>query len=130
MKKLLLLFVFLISAYSSFSQNSNELSDIQKIIYDNETVQVKAEFPDGEQKFNEFVLKNFNKPVDKSTCTEILVSFIVEIDGSISNIEVIRDAGNGTGDEIKRGLITSPKWLPAEHEGYRVKAKVTFSLKL
>ena len=78
----------------------------------------------------DFVLKNLKIPFDKSTGSEVSVSFIIEIDGSLSSIEIIKDGGNGAGDELKRVLTISPKWLPAEHEGYRVKAKVKFSLKL
>ena len=131
MKKLLiLLFIVLLYTQNSFSQNTNSLNDIQKKIYNNEDVQVKAEFPNGEKKFNEFILENFKKPLYKNIECDIIVNFIVEIDGTISNVDIIKDAGNGTGEEIKRVLLLSPKWLPGEHEGYHVKTKVKFSLKL
>ena len=134
MKKLLililLLFIVLLCTQNSFSQNTNSLNDIQKKIYINEDVQVKAEFPNGEKKFNDFIFENFKIPFDKNIKGEVLVSFIVEIDGSISNVEIIKDAGTGTGEEIKRVLLLSPKWLPGEYEGYYVKKKVKFSIKL
>ena len=129
MKKLILLLIVVLFSQNSFSQKSDLLNDIQKKIYDNEDVQVRAEFSKGEIKFNEFVLENFKKTFNKNIESEILVSFIVEIDGTISNAEIIKGTVNVTKDEIKTVFTNSPKWLPAEHEGYRVKAKVKFSLK-
>lgn len=130
MKKIWFIFVILICAQNLFSQNSNGLNDIQKKIYDNEVIQVKAEFPNGEQKFNEFILANLKAPFNKDIKGEVLVRFIVEMDGVINNVEILSSLSNNEGDEIKRVLINSPKWLPAEHEGYRVKSKVKFTLKL
>jgi hypothetical protein len=129
MKKLLLMFTVIFFSLNSFSQNLSSQNDIQSNIYDNENVQVKAEFSGGEKKFKEFVTENFKNPYSKDIKFEISVNFIIEIDGIISNVEIVKDAGKGTGDEMKRVLMTSPKWLSGEHEGYRVKTKVKFSLK-
>ncbi len=130
MKKFLLAFIVMLFSANSFSQILTSQNDIQSNIYDNENVQVKAEFPSGEKKFKDFVIENFKNPYGKNIKFEIVVNFIVEIDGTISNVKIIKDAGKGTGDELKRVLTISPKWLPGEHEGYRVKTKVKFSLNL
>jgi protein TonB len=130
MKKIFIICVVLICVQNTFSQNSNELNDIQKEVYDNEVVQVKAEFPNGVQKFREYVLMNLKAPFNKVMKGEILVRFIVEIDGTIRNVDILNSLSDAEGDEIKRVLTNSPKWLPAEHEGYRVKSKIKFTLKL
>lgn len=130
MKKLILLLIVVLFSQNSFSQESDLLNDIQKKIYENENVQVRAEFLKGEKKFNEFVVENLKKVFNVNIESEILVSFIVEIDGTISNVEIIKDINNDVRDKIKSTIVNSPKWLPAEHEGYRVKAKVRFNLKL
>jgi hypothetical protein len=130
MKNLFLLFIVILSTHNAFSQTANALNDIQKVTYSNEYVQVKAEFPNGEKKFNDFILDNFKKPLAKDALVEIQVRFIVEIDGTVSNVEVINDVENSTGNELKRVIMNSPKWLPAEHEGYRVRAQVKFNLNM
>lgn len=41
------------------------------------------------------------------------VNFVVEKDGNLSNIKVIKDIGHGTGNEAIRVLKKAPKWIPA-----------------
>ncbi|MDX6182023.1 hypothetical protein SGQ44_14255 [Flavobacterium sp. Fl-77] len=60
MKKIILLVSFLFIQVL-FSQTNEPLSHIQKKIYDNQEVQVKPEFQDGEKKFNEYVVIAFKK---------------------------------------------------------------------
>ncbi|EJL66397.1 hypothetical protein [Flavobacterium sp. CF136] len=130
MKKIILLFITFLCIQNSFSQISIPENDIQKRTYNNEEVQVKAEFPNGERKFNEFVLENFKNKFHKDFPNAVLVGFIVDIDGSVNDIEIISGASNATAKKIKKIIKTSPKWLPGEHEGYRVKTKVITTLKL
>lgn len=129
MKKIILLFITFFCVQNSFSQNSIPENDIQKKIYNNEDVQVKAEFPNGEKKFNELILENFRNKYHKIFPKEVLVSFIVGIDGSVNDTEIISGANNYTAKKIRKVIETLPKWLPAEHEGYRVKARVMITLK-
>ena len=52
------------------------------------------------------------------------MSFIVETDGSLSNIKVFRDLGCGTEAEEAeciRVLQKSPKWIPAKQNNKKVK---------
>jgi hypothetical protein len=130
MKKIILMVITFLWIQNSFCQNSFPENSIQKKTYNNEEVQVKAEFPTGEKKFSEFVSQNLKKSFDKDSGNAVLVSFIVDIDGSLRNIEIINEIDKNKGDEIKKILTISPKWLPGEHEGYRVKTKVKVNLKL
>ena len=45
---------------------------------------------------------------------KLLVTFIVEKDGSLSNIKINKDLGYGMGDEAIRVLKLSPKWTPGK----------------
>lgn len=130
MKKLSISFLIFLFAQISLSQESNLLNAIQKITYNNENVQVKAEFSKGEKQFNEYVAENLKKAFGKNIEKQFLVSFTVEIDGTLSNIEIVKDTTSDIEDKIKSIILSSPKWLPAEHEGYRVKAKIKLNLKL
>lgn len=130
MKKSILLF-FIIFTQTVISQNTEPLSPIQKVLYEFETVQVKPEFPGGKEKFLEYVQKNFKKPnIYTNIKGSILTSFIIEMDGSITNVAIIKDNGIKTGKTLKRILEESPKWLCGEHEGYHVRTKVDFAFEI
>lgn len=58
----------------------------------------------------------------------VSVFFVVEIDGSLSNIKVLRDIGYGTGKEAIRVLKASPRWNPGVKNGEKVRS--TFSLSI
>jgi hypothetical protein len=57
---------------------------------------------------------------------EIYLSFIIEKDGSINDIRILRDIGFGTGDEAIRVLSKYEKWLPGKQRG--VPVRVMYSL--
>ena len=54
------------------------------------------------------------------------VTFVVEKDGSLTDIKVVRDIGFGTGKEAIRVLKSCPKWNPGEQNGKKV--RVLYSL--
>ncbi|UTN06016.1 hypothetical protein L0669_08870 [Flavobacterium bizetiae] len=126
MKKYIL-FLFIIFTQNLISQNIEPLSPIQKELYDFETVQVKPEFPGGKEKFIEYIKENLKKSdIDKSK-GQIQTSFIVEMDGSIIDVKIIKDTGIKIEKSLKKILEKSPKWLCGEHEGYHVRTKVDFT---
>ena len=57
---------------------------------------------------------------------KVFVTFVVEIDGTLTNIKVLRDLGFGTGKEAIRVLEQSPKWIPGRQKGMIVRS--TYSL--
>ena len=50
--------------------------------------------------------------------TEIIISFVVETDGSLSDFQICRDIGYGCGDEAVRIAKLMPKWFPGEANGH------------
>jgi periplasmic protein TonB len=72
------------------------------------------EFPGGINKFYTYVGNNFEKPEIESTNTyRIFVSFVIEKDGSMTDIRVIKDPGYGLGKEAIRVLKSlKTKWTP------------------
>ena len=58
------------------------------------------------------------------------VSFIIETNGEISNIKVLRDIGYGTGEEAVRVLKLSPKWTPGVYNGRNVKQYYTLPISI
>jgi protein TonB len=84
-------------------------------------VEVKPDFPGGMQKFYDFVGKNFKTPEDEEVSGKIMIQFVVEKDGSLTDIKVVRDLGFGTGKEAERVLRKSPKWKPGIQNGRPVR---------
>ncbi len=89
-------------------------------------IEQKPEFPGGIEKFYAFVGKNYTPPEEEGLKGKVYVTFVVEKDGSLTDIKVIRDIGYGTGKEAIRVLSKCPKWLPGEQNGKKV--RVLYSL--
>ena len=89
-------------------------------------VEVKPDFPGGIQKFYDFVGKNYRVPEGEDLKGKVFVQFVVERDGSLTDIKVLRDLGYGTGKEAIRVLQKSPKWKPGIQNGRPV--RVLYSL--
>mgnify|MGYP000013415708 CR=1 FL=1 len=95
-------------------------------IYNTAGIEVKPDFPGGIEKFYKFVGKNYQVPEEEGLKGKVFVSFVVEKDGSLTDIKVIRDIGYGTGKEAIRVLKSCPKWNPGEQNGKEV--RVLYSL--
>ncbi|HQO04039.1 MAG TPA: energy transducer TonB, partial [Spirochaetota bacterium] len=61
----------------------------------------------------------------------VYLQFIVETDGTLSELQVVRGIGDGCDEEALRLLKTSPSWTPGMHRGRAVRVRmglpVTFS---
>jgi periplasmic protein TonB len=88
-------------------------------------IEQKPEFPGGIDKFYGYVGKTYQTPEDAPS-GKVFVSFVVEKDGSLTDIKVLRDVGFGSGTEAVRILKRCPKWLPGEQNGKKV--RVLYSL--
>ena len=99
-------------------------------IYNSAGIEVKPEFPGGIQKWYSFLKNNFSAPDEPGLKGKVIVSFVVEKDGSLTDIKVLRDIGFGTGKEAERVLRKGPRWTPAEQNGKKVRCSFiqTFSV--
>ncbi len=95
-------------------------------IYNTAGIELKPDFPGGMEKFYKYVGKNYQVPEEEGLKGKVFVSFVVEKDGSLTDIKVIRDIGYGTGKEAIRVLKSCPKWNPGEQNGKKV--RVLYSL--
>ena len=85
---------------------------------------IHAQFPGGEDSLYSFIAKNFRYP---STCANVsgrvFAQILVEKDGSISNVKILRSLGKDFDDEVLRVIGLMPRWIPAEHNGTVVRTK-------
>lgn len=95
-------------------------------IYNTAGIEVKPDFPGGIEKFYKFVGNNYKTPEEEGLKGKVYVTFVVEKDGSLTDIKVLRDIGYGTGAEAIRVLKKCPKWTPGEQNGKKV--RVLYSL--
>lgn len=96
-------------------------------IYNAAGIEVKADFPGGVDKFRAYIGKNYQLPDEEGLNGKVFVSFVVEKDGSLTDIKVLRDIGYGTGKEAVRVIKSCPiKWNPGEQNGKKV--RMLFSL--
>lgn len=81
------------------------------------------EFPGGMAKFYTYVGNNFNKPeLDAERTLRVYVSFVIEKDGSMTDITVKNDPGYGLGKEAIRVLKSlRTKWTPGILDGKPVR---------
>lgn len=88
-------------------------------VYNSAAIEVPADYPGGIDKFRSFIGSNFNMPEDEGfEGGKVFVSFVVEKDGSLTDIKVIRDVGFGTGKEALRVLKSSKvRWNPGMNNG-------------
>ncbi|MBR1514584.1 MAG: energy transducer TonB [Bacteroidales bacterium] len=81
------------------------------------------EFPGGEGGKMAYLAKNFNYPESARYQGRVLVGFVVEPDGSISNVEVISGIGGDCDEELVRVVKSMPKWKPGKKWGIAVRVR-------
>lgn len=93
-------------------------------------VEKRPEFPGGVQAFYDFIGKNYRVPKVKDLKGKVFVQFVIERDGSLTDIIVLRDIGHGTGAEAVRVLKKSPKWIPGEVNGEIVRVQYSLPINI
>ncbi|MDR2222365.1 MAG: energy transducer TonB [Flavobacteriaceae bacterium] len=95
-------------------------------------VQVKAEYPGGMHDFNKDFKSRLQVPeafiTDDKNLFRVIVMFIVERDGTLTDIKAVRNPGHGAGEETVRILKEMPKWNPAIHNGNTVRSQFTLPI--
>ena len=81
-------------------------------------------YPGGDQKLMEFIAKGIKYPqIARETGIQgrVFVGFVVEPDGSVSNVKVLRGIGGGCDEEAMRVVKSMPKWKPGKQRGKAVR---------
>nr|WP_315262921.1 FG-GAP-like repeat-containing protein [uncultured Flavobacterium sp.] len=105
-------------------------NDDDNTIYNAAGLDIKPEFPGGWIKAQEFIKKNFVNPEEEGIKGKVYVTFIVEKDGSLTNIKILRDIGFGSGKEVIKVLKMMPKWIPAQQIGKNVRCTYSFAIQV
>jgi Gram-negative bacterial TonB protein C-terminal len=97
-------------------------------LFEIKDIDVPPDFPRGIDNFYAFFDQKFKKPQVPDLIGKLFLSFTVEKDGSLTDIRVIKDIGFGTGEEAERVLQLSPKWLPGEKDGKKVRVNYILAI--
>lgn len=112
---LCLFFSFGSSAQSAFITREDSVQAPNSIFMKVDRV---PEFPGGSDKLVNFILQHAHVPPDTSglppVTGKVYVQFIVEKDGSLSNIKIIKGIGSKYEQECTRVFGIMPKWAPGK----------------
>ena len=93
-------------------------------VYD--CVEQMPSFPGGSQKLKEFIEENLRYPKElEETCVQgrVIVRFIVERNGKLSNVKVVKSVDPVLDKEALRIVKLMPRWIPGRQNGITVRVK-------
>jgi len=135
MKIFLLPIIGLAGILSAKAQESDSLKKLAADTSVHAVVQTPPEFPGGTNEFLKFIAKNIRYPAEARMVNKqgkVIVQFIVEKNGSVTNARVIRPLFPAIDKEAIRVVSSSPKWKPGGQNGYRLRVvytvPITFNL--
>ena len=128
-KKITLIFLF----YSLITFSQTIQKDNDNLIYDFNSINMKPSLPGGIENINNIIHKKlsetgFKSVTDKST--KVISKFIVEKDGSLSDIKILSKIAKNKSDALITILQNLPKWSPGEQNGQIVRVLHIISLNI
>lgn len=115
--------LFSVGVYAQSPSTENEANQTPNSVY--MKVDSSPEFPGGNEKLVRFIHNNANLPsvssLDSVVTGKVLVEFIVEKDGSLSNIKIRKGLGEKYDKECSRLFGTMPKWTPGKIGNHNVR---------
>lgn len=98
-------------------------------------VEEMPEFPGGVAKLGDYLAQNIKYPQmarESGVQGKVFITFVVEPDGHVSNVKVVRGIGAGCDEEAVRVIKNMPKWKPGKQRGkaVRVSYNVPVNFKL
>ena len=127
MKKLILMTVMAVFCLTTASAQKTVVSQKNQKVF--EVVEQMPEYPGGMMAMMEFLQDNMKYPADaekQKVQGKVMVSFIVETDGSISDVKVMKNVFPSLDAEAIRVVKAMPRWTPGKQKGKVV--RVHFSL--
>lgn len=135
-KAMMIVGVSVLLTLSSCDKDDDDISDpdpVTEIV--DETVDQMASYPGGTPALMDFLKENIKYPEQaerEGIEGRVVAGFIVERDGSVSNIEIIKSVHPLLDAEVVRVLSLMPNWIPGKQHGIPIRVRysmpVTFRL--
>ena len=93
-----------------------------------DVVEEMPQFPGGQAALLEYLAKNIKYPVvaeENGIQGKVIVTFVVERDGSITDVKVVKSVDPSLDKEASRVVKSMPKWQPGKQNGSAVRVKYT-----
>lgn len=110
---------------AAYTKSNEELKKTNEIFA---VVEKQPEFPGGNNALMRFLSDNINYPTEaqeKGIQGRVVCNFVVERDGSISDVKIVRGVDPLLDKESVRILQSMPKWNPGTQKGEKVRVKYT-----
>lgn len=123
MKTQLLILSLLFISSISFSQDYNDKQNMEVIM------QQDAFYPEGEMALYKYIFKNIkysDEAKENDVEGEVMASFNIEVDSSVTNIVIIKGVGYGIDEEVK-SVLKKLKFSPAIQNGEKTKMNLMFN---
>jgi TonB family protein len=126
--KVIAFFILLLTSCLHVAYSQSLESDLT--IY--EFTDQSAEFPGGAVGLSNWIAQSFQLPSDilSSEQGKIFISFVVEKDGSVSNIRIIKGLTERLNVAAMKVVEKMPKWKPALNNGKVVRSKFTLPISI
>jgi len=101
----------------------------EKVIF--QVVEEMPQFPGGMGEAMKFLAKNMKYPISAQQAKiegRVIVQFVVEKDGSVSDVKVMRGVNSELDAEAIRVVSMMPKWIPGKQRGKAVAVKYTMPI--
>ena len=124
MKKLFVMLLLAVCCHMTAQAQKTVVSQTNQKVY--ESVEQMPEYPGGMQAMVEFLQTNMKYPEDAAKQKvegRVMVQFVVETDGSISDVHVARQVFPSLDAEAVRVVQVMPKWTPGKEKGRVVRVK-------
>ncbi|MDX2194946.1 MAG: energy transducer TonB [Cytophagales bacterium] len=95
-------------------------------------VEQMPEFPGGTAAMQKFIAQNIKYPKQAASLGiegRVIVSFVINSEGKISTVEVLKGIGSGCDEEAIRVIQSMPGWTPGKQNGRPVSVKFTVPIK-
>jgi TonB family protein len=105
-------------------------NDTTKVVYD--VVEIQPSPPGGMAGWNKYLSENLRYPPNaqlKGIEGTVIVAFVVNTDGTTTDIQILRSVGGGCDEEVIRIVQGSPKWTPGMQRGTPVRTRMRLPLR-
>jgi TonB family protein len=95
-------------------------------------VEKQPSYPGGQDGYRKFLIENIKYPAEalkKGVTGTVYVTFVIENDGAVTNVKVLRGIGSGCDEEAIRVVKMMPKWNPGEEKGKPVAVQFNLPIK-
>ncbi len=126
MKKFIIMALMAVFGLTTVSAQKTFVAKKNQKVFD--IVEQMPEYPGGQAALFEFISKNVKYPDDavkKKVEGKVFVTFVVDTDGKITDVSLMRKVFPSLDAEAIRVISAMPNWIPGKQKGQVVRVKYT-----